>query len=80
MDPLRSGMFSDCAGNTKPGILTAHLSFMAGIYISVYKIQDLRWIRKMIIPVFCFIIPYVALRYFLGGDPEVSEGSKLLAT
>jgi len=55
------------------------LSFMAGIYISVYKIQDLRWIRKMIVPVFCFIIPYLALRYFLGGNPEVSEGSKLLA-
>jgi hypothetical protein len=54
------------------------LSFMAGIYISVYKIQDLRWIRKMIVPVFCFIIPYVALRYFLGGDPEVSAGSFLL--
>jgi len=55
------------------------LSFMAGIYISAYKIQDFRWIRKMVVPVFCFIIPYVALRSFLGGDPEVSEGSKLLA-
>ncbi len=55
------------------------LSFMAGIYISVYKIRDLRWVKQMIFPVICFIVPYLALRVFLGGNTDISEGSKLAA-
>lgn len=55
------------------------VSFIAGIYISIYKITDFRWVRKMILPTLCFMIPYFGLRFFLGGDSSVSEGSKLLA-
>ncbi|MFI5124889.1 MAG: hypothetical protein ACHQDF_06155 [Chitinophagales bacterium] len=52
------------------------LSLMAGVYFMVHGLAP-RWVRKMIIPCFCFIIVYAGLRIFVTGSAvQVSESSK----
>ncbi|HEY4148927.1 MAG TPA: hypothetical protein VGM41_08360 [Chitinophagaceae bacterium] len=53
------------------------LSFMAAIYFSYYGF-NLRWVRYMIIPVACYLLTWVALRFYFNssGPGTVTEGLK----
>jgi hypothetical protein len=53
------------------------LSFMAAIYFSYFGF-NLRWVRYMIIPVACYLLTWVALRFYFnpGGPGMVTEGLK----
>ncbi|MBA2744973.1 MAG: hypothetical protein H0U44_01995 [Flavisolibacter sp.] len=52
------------------------LSFMAAVYC-VRKGVQWNWVRQMILPVLCFLIPYLFLKFFYGGGAEITEASKL---
>ena len=50
------------------------LSFMAAIYWGNNPLFDFQWIKKMILPAICFLLPYVALRMYLSGNNQFSDG------
>ena len=52
------------------------LSFIAAIYFT-YEGFKIAWIRRMILPVLCFLIPYLYLKFFYNGGASITEESKL---
>ena len=52
------------------------LSFMAAIYFSGERLK-FSWIRKMTLPVLCFLIPYLYLKFFHNGGSSLTEENKL---
>ena len=52
------------------------LSFIAAIYFA-YEGFKISWIRRMILPVLCFVIPYLYLKLFYHGGASITEESKL---
>ena len=52
------------------------LSFMAAVYFYIYRF-DLSWIKKMILPVLAFLLPYLYLKLMQGGGSDFTDESKL---
>jgi len=52
------------------------LSFMAAIYFYIYRLNPV-WIKKMILPVLCFLLPYLYLKLFQGGGAAFTDENKL---
>lgn len=52
------------------------LSFMAAVYYFIYRLNPV-WIKKMILPVLCFIVPYLYLKLFQGGGAAFTDENKL---
>ncbi len=53
------------------------LSFMAAIYYSVYGIKA-QWIKKMVLPVLCFVTPYLLLKLTTAKTAAFTDSSQLL--
>jgi hypothetical protein len=52
------------------------LAFMAAVFYSEEGLQ-LSWIKKMILPVLFFVLPYLFLKFFFSGGTDLTEESKL---
>jgi len=52
------------------------LSFIATIYFFVYRFQ-VKWLKWMILPVLCFILPYLYLKLALSGGGDFTDENKL---
>jgi hypothetical protein len=52
------------------------ISFMAAVYFYLYSFK-LKWIRELIVPALCFIIPYLVLKLAQTGDADFTDESKL---
>jgi len=52
------------------------LSVMAAVYFYRYRF-DLRWLRPMILPVLCFVLPYIYLKFFQDGGAAFTDVSQV---
>ena len=53
------------------------LSFMAAIYFFIHRFQ-LKWLKWMILPALCFVLPYLYLKLSQGGGADFTDENKLL--
>jgi len=52
------------------------LSVMAAVYFYQYRF-DLSWLRPMILPVLCFLLPYLYLKFFQDGGAAFTDVSQV---
>jgi len=52
------------------------LSFMAAVYFHTHR-ANWDWVKKMILPALCFLLPYLYLKLFQGGGADFTDESKL---
>jgi hypothetical protein len=53
------------------------LSFIAAIYFSLYRFQ-LKWVKWMILPALCFLIPYLYLKLAQSGGADFTDKNQLM--